>query len=89
MSRLKLLEESSEHLEASKETYVSHLFWATYAGVKLIVVGLSSIVHGIIPAFFRGTAAKTIINFYHDRLVDHPNREYTDYIAKKLVDKDF
>jgi hypothetical protein len=87
MSRLKLLKESSKHLEASQETYVSHLFWATYAGAKMIVVGVSSIIHGIIPAFFQGTAAKTIINFYHERLVDHPNREYTDYISQKIMDK--
>jgi len=78
-----LIKESFKHLEASQETYGSHLFWATYAGVKLIVVGVSSIVHGIIPAFFQGTAAKTIINFYHERLVDHPNKEYRDYILKK------
>ena len=87
MSGLKLLKESSKHLQASKETYISHLFWATYAGVKLIVVGFSSIIHGIFPAVFQGTAAKTIINFYHERLVDHPNKEYTDYISQKIIDK--
>lgn len=83
MSKLNLLKQSSKHLESSKETYVNHLFWATYAGTKMIFVGLSSIIHGIIPAFFQGTAAKTVIDFYHERLVDHPNKEYSDYIAKK------
>ena len=78
-----MLKKSIRHLEASKETYSSHLFWAVYAGFKLIFVGISSIIHGFIPSVFTGTAAKTIIDFYHDRLVNHPNKEYTDYISKK------
>jgi hypothetical protein len=81
---MNLLKKSSDHLEASKETYTSHLFWASYAGCKLILVGISSVIHGIIPGFFTGTAAKTVIDFYHKRLVNHPNKEYTDYISKKL-----
>jgi hypothetical protein len=86
MFRFNLLKKSSTHLESSKETYTSHLFWATYAGFKMIVVGISSIVHGIVPAFFTGTAAKTVIDLYHERLINHPNKEYADYISKKLMD---
>jgi hypothetical protein len=75
-----MLASSKEHLKKSKETYGRHLIWATYAGIKMIIVGCSSIVHGIIPAFFQGTAAKTVIDFYHKRLVNHPNNEYQNYI---------
>lgn len=82
-----MFKKSFTHLEASKETYTNHLFWATYAGFKMILVGISSIIHGIVPAFFTGTAAKTVIDFYHDRLVDHPNKDYADYIEKKLKNK--
>ena len=88
MSRFNIIKKSSFHLKASEETYTSHLLWASYAGIKMIVVGVSSIIHGIVPAFFTGTAAKMVIDFYHQRLVNHPNKEYTDYIAKKLVDKE-
>jgi hypothetical protein len=88
MIKFNLLKQSSAHLDASKETYTSHLLWASYAGVKMIVVGVSSIIHGIFPAFFTGTAAKMVIDFYHQRLINHPNKEYTDYINKKLVDKE-
>lgn len=87
MKNINLLRKSSEHLKSSNEKYTSHLFWASYAGVKMILVGFSSIIHGIVPAFFTGTAAKTIIDFYHERLVDHPNKEYTDYITKKTRDR--
>lgn len=83
-----MLKKSLSHLESSKETYISHLIWALYAGFKLIIVGISSIIHGIIPAFFTGTAAKTIIDFYHERLIDHPNKEYRDYISKKEITRE-
>jgi len=86
MTKFNVLKQSSAHLDASKETYTSHLLWASYAGIKMIVVGVSSIIHGIVPAFFTGTAAKMVIDFYHQRLVNHPNKEYTDYISKKSVD---
>ena len=85
MTNLSIFKKCTNHLESSKETYVSHLFWASYAGFKMIIVGFSSIIHAIIPAFFTGTAAKTVIDFYHDRLIDHPNKEYSDYISKKLT----
>jgi len=83
MNNLSIFKKCTNHLESSKETYVSHLFWASYAGFKMIIVGVSSIIHAIIPAFFTGTAAKTVIDFYHERLINHPNKEYTDYIKKK------
>jgi hypothetical protein len=80
---MNILKKSSSHLESSRETYISHLLWASYAGVKMILVGISSIIHGIVPGFFTGTAAKMIIYFYHKRLINHPNKEYADYISKQ------
>jgi len=77
-----MLKTSGDHLKKSQETYGSHLVWATYAGIKMILVGCSSIIHGIVPALFQGTAAKTVIDFYHKRLVNHPNNEYQIYINK-------
>lgn len=85
MIKFNVLKKSSIHLKESKETYISHLFWAVYAGIKMIVVGISSIIHGIVPAFFTGIAAKTVIDFYHERLINHPNKEYADYILKKSI----
>lgn len=83
MMNFNLLKKSSSHLKSSEETYTSHLLWASYAGVKMILVGISSIIHGIVPAFFTGTAAKMVIDFYHKRLINHPNKEYADYISKQ------
>ena len=70
---------SKNHLNKSKEAYLSHLIWAVTAGIRMIWAGIASIIHGLIPGFFQGTAAKTVIDMYHQRLVDHPNKEYQDY----------
>lgn len=72
-----------EHLAKSKEDYIPHFVWALLAGFRLIWAGIASIIHGFIPGFFPGTAAKTVIDLYHKRLVDHPNKEYQDYINTK------
>lgn len=77
-----LVRKSKEHLGKSQENYFSHFKWAIVSGLRLIWAGLASIVHGIVPGFFPGTAAKTVIFLYHKRLVNHPNSEYKDYINK-------
>lgn len=69
-----------EHLTKSKETYLSHLTFAFFAGFKLLWATIASFIHGIFPNLFPGTAAKTIIDLYHKRLINHPNKEYQNYI---------
>ena len=71
---------SKRHLTKSKETWGRHCVFAFFAGVKLIYAGIASIIHGIVPAFFEGTAAITVIKLYHRRLVNHPNSDYAKYI---------
>lgn len=75
-----MFKKSLEHLEKSKETYLPHMVWAFLAGFRLIWAGIASIIHGLIPGWFPGTAAKTVIFLYHKRLTNHPNREYQEYI---------
>ena len=70
-----------DHLNTSKVTYSEHLRWATVAGIRLIYAGITSIIHGVIPSLFDGTAPKQIIDIYHGHLEDHPNPSY-----KKMID---
>lgn len=70
------------HLSKSKVTYLQHLRWALLAGLRLILSGLASIVHGFIPKWFDGTAPKTIIDIYHSHLVNHPNNDYKEMIKQ-------
>ena len=58
------------------------MIWAFMAGLRLVWAGIASVIHGIFPNFFPGTAAKTVIDLYHERLVDHPNKDYEDYIKE-------
>ena len=71
---------SKRHLAKSKETWGRHCVFAFFAGVKLIYSGIASIIHGLVPGFFEGTAAKIVIELYHRRLVNHPNPDYAKYI---------
>lgn len=75
---------SKEHLKKSQENYYSHACWALLAGLRLILAGIASLIHALIPGYFQGTAAKTVIDLYHKRLVNHPNVEYQNYIKTKL-----
>lgn len=76
-----------DHLNTSKVTYFEHLRWATVAGIRLIYAGITSIIHGVVPSLFDGTAPKQIIDIYHRHLEDHPNPSYKEMInnAKKEI----
>ena len=78
-----MINESKKHLEESQVGYFEHLAWAVSAGVKLIWAGVASLIHSIVPALFPGTAAYTVIDLYHKRLENHPNKNYKDYIESK------
>jgi hypothetical protein len=77
-----MITKSKEHLIKSQEDYFSHFVWAERSGIRLILAGLASLVHGLVPGLFPGTAAMTVIDLYHKRLIDHPNDEYQDYINR-------
>lgn len=78
-----MINSSRKHLEKSQETYVSHGKFAFKAGFLLLKASLASFVHAIIPGYFPGTAAKTVIDLYHERLINHPNTDYKEYISNK------
>jgi hypothetical protein len=75
-----VIKKSLEHLQKSQEGYASHFVWAEMSGLRLIWAGIASMIHGLVPGLFPGTAAMTVIDLYHKRLIDHPNNEYQDYI---------
>lgn len=79
-----MFNKSKEHLSKSQELYTDHAIWALLAGLRLIWAGIASLLHAIVPAWFPGTAAKTVIDLYHKRLIDHPNKEYQEYIKQKI-----
>jgi hypothetical protein len=72
-----------KHLEKSKTTYVEHAKWALVAGGSLLLASLASFIHAVYPGWFTGTSARTVIRLYHQRLSNHPNPEYQDYIKQQ------
>lgn len=78
-----MINKSKKHLKESQISYFAHLFWAVTAGIKLIWAGAASLIHALIPAWFPGTAAYTVIDLYHKRLENHPNKDYKNYIDSK------
>lgn len=76
-----------EHLRISKVTYLQHLRWAVVAGLRLIYAGIASIIHGIIPSLFDGSAPKQVIDIYHNHLEDHPNPKYKEMIKEEKGQK--
>lgn len=72
-----------KHLAQSQTTYLEHAKWAIVAGFQLLLAALASFVHAIYPGWFTGTSAKTVIRLYHQRLADHPNKDYIDYIEQQ------
>lgn len=78
-----MFEKSKKHLAASQVTYFEHFKFAIYAGLKLLVAGIASLIHAVIPQLFPGTAAFTVIDLYKKRLENHPNPIYQDKINDK------
>jgi hypothetical protein len=78
-----MFSKSRQHLVDSNCSYFEHLKFAVVAGARLIWAGVASLVHAIIPQFFPGTAAFTVIDLYKERLENHPNPIYQDKIKEK------
>lgn len=78
-----MFDKSVKHLKDSNVTYFEHLKFAIYASFRLIIAGIASFIHAIVPQFFPGTAAFTVIDLYKKRLENHPNPIYQEKINEK------
>ena len=57
------------HLKAANKSYFSHTKFAIVAGFDLILTGIISIIHGIIPTLFPFYAEKKI-NKYYEKILE-------------------
>lgn len=76
-----MFSKSLKHLEESETGYWQHFIFAMVAGLRLITAGLASLIHAIVPQWFPGLAAFTVIDLYKRRLEDHPNQDYQKMIG--------
>lgn len=70
----------SQHLIDSQTTYIEHLKFAVYASFQLLIAAIASIIHAVFPFMFKGTAAFIVIKLYNQRLVNHPNKNYQEWM---------
>ena len=56
-----IIKKSRQHLIDSKEGYFKHGLFAVKNGVRIMCVGMISIIHGVIPAYFPFHVPKLIM----------------------------
>ncbi len=69
-----------KHLDDSNCGYFDHAKFAIYAGILLLVAGITSFIHALLLGFFKGTSAYVVIKLYNQRLKNHPNPLYQEWI---------
>ena len=70
----------TQHLKDSKTTYFEHFKFAVYASFLLLYAAVTSLIHSIFPFLFKGTAAYIVVKLYKQRLVNHPNPVYQEWV---------
>lgn len=75
-----MINSSRKHLQDSRCSYFEHFKFAIYAGVLLLLAAIASLIHAIFPAIFKGSSAYIVIKLYKERLENHPNATYQDWI---------
>lgn len=70
-----MIQSSKKHLAEANKEYISHGKFAVIAGLDLIVTGIASIIHGIIPALLPFYAEKKVDFYYKKSLELQNNRK--------------
>lgn len=77
---------SSQHLKASRVGYFSHLLGGIRLGWRMIYLGITSMFHGIVPAWFEGDAPIGVAKLYYRHVHNHPN---PDFQAQIRAEREF
>jgi len=59
-----------DHPESVGETYLEHMFQASYFGLRMFFAGLACLIHAVIPCLFK-TTGRTAISELHSEMVLH------------------
>ena len=59
-----------DHPESVGETYLEHLFQASYFGGCMLIAGLACLIHALIPCLFK-TTGRNVIADLHSKMVLH------------------
>ena len=59
-----------EHPESVGESYLEHLFQASYFGLRMLVAGVACLIHADLPCVLK-TTGRTAISELHTKMVLH------------------
>ncbi|MCD8515676.1 MAG: DUF6356 family protein [Burkholderiaceae bacterium] len=79
-SPLRIINDSKQHLQASRVSYFPHLFSGVWLGFKIMYLGLTSIFHAFVPAWFEGDAPLGVANLFYRKVYNHPNPAFQQHI---------
>jgi hypothetical protein len=84
-----IFERSKDHLAVSRMDYRAHARQSIFLGFKLIWLGLTSIIHGVIPSRFDGDAPLGVARMFYQVVFLSPNPVFQAFIAeqKKIAEE--
>lgn len=85
---MNLLTKSKNHLKSSNTNYWRHLYQAFSLGLLLIWSGLTSVIHSIFPFLYPAYSAKKVAWMYVQFVIDNPNQDLQEFIAKEMLSRD-
>ena len=54
----------TKHCRGVGETYPRHLAFAVGCGMRMVLGGLASVIHGLLPFLFQRTGSRTVFALY-------------------------
>ena len=75
-----IVSDSIDHIKTSRMGYFHHLLHAAKFGFQMIYLGLTSLVHALVPTWFKGDAPLGIANIFYRTVYHHPNPEFQKHI---------
>ena len=84
-----IFERSRDHLAVSRMSYRAHARQSVFLGFKLIWLGLTSIIHGVIPSRFDGDAPLGVVRMFYQVVFLSPNPVFQAFISeqKKIAEE--
>jgi hypothetical protein len=73
-----MIQASKKHLKEANKDYYNHGKFAVIAGFDLILTGIVSILHGLIPSFMPFYAEKKVDFYYKKALQLRENRKKSE-----------
>lgn len=64
MPRKDIMNIFTKHPASVKETYTQHLVFASKLGLRMVLLGVIAITHGILPFLFEKTASTGVARLY-------------------------